>query len=579
MPFEEDGYSAALQKRIEGYVRKIEKQFGKATAELVKLAVMHYGGGKLISKMFSFDLKPALKKAAEDIFRKLSDNIAVAIGEQQRLEWLAASEKNDALVKYVFRRSKRKLSKEILKRFNDRNLNALSAFQGRKKDGLGLSERVWNIADQFKNEMELALDIGIGEGKSAAKVGQEVTRLLKYPDMIFRRVRDKHGNLKLSQAAKSFHPGQGVYRSSAKNAMRLTRTEINSVYRESDNLRRDQLDFVVGIEVRLSNNPNHCPTCEALAGRYPKSFRFRGWHPNCRCYTVSVLIPDSEMDAYLDRILTGESGLPVPSKNAVADTPAGFKQWLRDNSDRIRKNWKSLPWWMEENKGFVEAAMKGPLKLPKNPVPTGAHIVKNVPTGLNDYEKELNIKINKGIFGYLKAPVPIKSKAGKGAYFHPKDGYVNLPVDTRRRNSKWYSESVVYHEYGHALDWQYDIKSMSNVKELMEKYRKSFSENNDELFKKITDNGSNYLYKVADERNFDRAEQTGSLLDTIMSLNSSYGKGHDRSYYNIPGRPEAEFIAHAFSNRFKGNAVFKKFAPDLYKEMVKMINDILLKLK
>ena len=95
-----------------------------------------------------------------------------------------------------------------------------------------------------------------------------------------------------SKAAAAFHPGQGVYRSSYKNAMRLTRSEINMAYRESERLRWANLDFVVGFEIRLSNN--HTTTdpktgkkvpfvdiCDTLAGRYPKSFVFKG----CLLYT------------------------------------------------------------------------------------------------------------------------------------------------------------------------------------------------------------------------------------------------------------------------------------------------------
>jgi hypothetical protein len=73
-------------------------------------------------------------------------------------------------------------------------------------------------------------------------------------------------------------------------------------YRTSDYTRRQQLDFVVGIEVRLSNNHtiNGVPftdICDDLKGKYPKTFKFTGWHPLCRCYAVSVLKTEEEMDA------------------------------------------------------------------------------------------------------------------------------------------------------------------------------------------------------------------------------------------------------------------------------------------
>lgn len=49
----------------------------------------------------------------------------------------------------------------------------------------------------------------------------------KVVERLYRRVRGADGKLHLSKAAKAYHPSQGVYRSSYKNAMRLTRTECN----------------------------------------------------------------------------------------------------------------------------------------------------------------------------------------------------------------------------------------------------------------------------------------------------------------------------------------------------------------
>lgn len=101
---------------------------------------------------------------------------------------------------------------------------------------------------------------------------------------LFRRVRDEHGELQLSKRAAVFHPGRGVYRSSYKNARRLAATETNIAYMTADYERWQQLDFVVGIEIKLSNNHtlNGVPftdICDDLKGRYPKDFKFTGWHP------------------------------------------------------------------------------------------------------------------------------------------------------------------------------------------------------------------------------------------------------------------------------------------------------------
>lgn len=149
--------------------------------------------------------------------------------------------KNDGFLASIMDTSK--LSKGQLKKMQDQNLDALAAFQGRKVDGMDLSQRIWKYVGQYREQLESALDVGLGEGRSADELSRDVRQNLLDPNRLFRRVRDKRGNLVLSKAARAFHPGRGVYRSSYKNAMRLTRSEINMAYRESDWQRWQSLDL------------------------------------------------------------------------------------------------------------------------------------------------------------------------------------------------------------------------------------------------------------------------------------------------------------------------------------------------
>jgi hypothetical protein len=172
-------------------------------------------------------------------------------------------------------------------------------------------------------------------------------------------VRDKHGQLHLSKAAKEFHPGAGVYRSSYKNALRLSRTENNMAYRAADHERWQQLDFVVGIEVKLSNNHtiNGVPftdICDDLKGKYPKDFKFSGWHPQCRCHAVPILKTVDEVMAENERIMKGEEPTS-DSVNAVGDVPKNFTQWVEKNSERIAQAEErgKVPYFIRDNREFV----------------------------------------------------------------------------------------------------------------------------------------------------------------------------------------------------------------------------------
>ncbi len=189
---------------------------------------------------------------------------------------------------------------------------------------------------------------------------RDVRRYLRNPDKLFRRVRDKHGNLRLSKAAKAYHPGRGVYRSSYRNALRLTATENNMAYRTADHLRWQQQPFVVGIEIKLSNNHTckgvigrFVDICDDLAGVYPKDFKFVGWHPHCRCYCVPKQASKEEFMEYQQRLLNGEDVSNYHFKGEVKDLPRNFKDWYTDNTDRIARA-KSMPYFLRDNRKFIK---------------------------------------------------------------------------------------------------------------------------------------------------------------------------------------------------------------------------------
>ena len=234
---------------------------------------------------------------------------------------------------------------------------------------MNLSQRVWRTVGQYKIQMESALDVGLGEGRSAQQLARDVKQNLKDPNRLFRRVRDKRGNLQLSKAAQAFHPGQGVYRSSVKNAQRLARTEINMAYRESDWARWQTLDFVVGFEIRRSNHEPKCKCdlCERLVGRYPKTFKFTGWHPQCMCVCVPILMDEETFDqnelADLKAALHGKEYQKQTAKNQVNDVPDGFKEWVQDHIE-AQGNWGSTPYFIRDNfkNGDLSQGLK--IKLP-----------------------------------------------------------------------------------------------------------------------------------------------------------------------------------------------------------------------
>lgn len=279
--------SNAHIQRVARYVQMLERFFDDATDEFCSLfEKAKYDG----SSQFFFEDYPTLKKKADKVVNGLSSSIYDVILTGTSAEWKKSNEITDQMVRELFKSRGVDIDKiknsDVVDLFNNHD-KALEAFQKRKIGGLSLSDKVWNMAEYHRLETQLALSIESGD--SAAELARKVKKCLKEPDKLFRRVRDKHGELRLSKNAKAYHPGAGVYRSSVRNAQRLARTEINMAYREAEMQRYQDLDFIVGFEVKRSTHPYPCDICESHKGKYPKDFKFNGWHPNCYSKDSEVL--------------------------------------------------------------------------------------------------------------------------------------------------------------------------------------------------------------------------------------------------------------------------------------------------
>lgn len=356
MPKVIDPYERQHIKNLAQYGKMIDKIFRAATQEAAQIGALVGASNFDPSRVFSFNDYPITLSMIQSLLSRLADSVETVVVNGIEAEWTLANNKNSALSQRVFGDNIGRLTQEQYRRYFSTNDDARQAFLGRKEQGLNLSERVWNYAQGFKNDIELGLDLGIRNGLDTDAMSRELRQFLRYPDKLFRRVRDLHGNLVLSQRAKDFHPGQGVYRSSYKNARRLAVTETNMAYRTADYERMQQLDFVVGIEIRLSNNHtcNGVPLtdiCDDLCGRYPKDFKFTGWHPHCRCHVVQILKTEAELMEENRAILHGEKPA-TDSVNRVSDVPQAFNEWIENNTDRAKRSF-SMPYFVADNPKYT----------------------------------------------------------------------------------------------------------------------------------------------------------------------------------------------------------------------------------
>ena len=288
---------------------------------------------------------PLLNKLVDNVLAELHEELLTIMVNGVHEAWnLSESKLDEILGQYTIGKQIGPLIQAAL---FSRNQEALEAFKIRKsgKDGLDLSSRVWNYHNQFRFEIENNLAQGIKEGKSAASMAKDQKQFLVEPDKLFRRIRDFDGKLKLSKAAKEYKPGQGVYKSSYKNALRLTRTETNMAYRSADNDRYARSKIILGYEVKLSARHPRPDICDHLKGKYPKEFKFVGWHPQCICFSVPVLPSTEEYNKFEDALLEGKE---YKFKGKIKNVPNEMIEYVEVNKDSLKKLVKA-PYWIKDN--------------------------------------------------------------------------------------------------------------------------------------------------------------------------------------------------------------------------------------
>lgn len=371
----------ALFIRTEGYAANVRTIYQNAFTQIIDIVKGTY---LVDGKPFSFS-EYGYTDEVQPILRRMYSLTYQTIRGGIQKEWMFAAENNDELVKSIF--GEHSISDPHFARYFLRNREAMDAFFARKKEGLNLSQNVWKYTGQFKGELENTLDLAIGEGTPANQLAARVKEYLNDPDRWYRRFRikigeDEDGNPIYARKWKrrifnqedgiyqwidddprDYHPGRGVYRSSARNAQRLARTETNIAYRASDYERWAQLDFVVGIEIKVSKNHPDPDICDDLQGKYPKDFKWTGWHPNCRCYMIPVLATEDEAFDIADKLASEDDPGSVHSENTVDDVPEGFKKWIQDpkTQERMEKAEANgtMPYFIKDNPNIISKAISG----------------------------------------------------------------------------------------------------------------------------------------------------------------------------------------------------------------------------
>ena len=365
------------RRKLIQYLASIEKQLYNLYGRTYRAALELADVRKAIEAGDTFTWKgnPAAEKRLNQYLKDLATKAGVIVENGVRKGYSQGEKSAQApiLAKLGTTDSKKKAIAEICEAATkERRAQGMTAhaYATAERGGLTISGRVWNLTGNAKQELETIIQNGILEGKSPNEIANGLKGYLNNPNALFRRVRNKEtGNLELSQAAKKYHPGQGVYRSAYKNALRLARTEMKAAYCRAEWESYQNNPLVTSYEIRLSNN--HTTTvkgkvkrlvdiCDKLAGVYPKTFLWTGWHPNCRCIMVPIVISPNDFADYLKarRAKRLEEWAPKDKESQpVVNAPKQLTEWKHDNQARLAAA-KTVPAFIEDNKGVISLSMQ-----------------------------------------------------------------------------------------------------------------------------------------------------------------------------------------------------------------------------
>lgn len=319
-----------LSKRLAGYmmqVRTIYDRLNERAASIVES--VGYDG----AVEFSFADYPETKRDLQLLQSQFIGDMQSLIYSGTSAEWKKSNLLQDLVADKALKYYRAQVAGKKFKHYYQTNSDQLRAFQRRTERGLNLSAKLWNQSQVYKDSLEATISTAIEKGMSAVTLSKRISKYLNDWPSLQADYQEKFG--------KATNCYDCEYRS-----IRLARNEINIAYRTAEQLRWQQFDFILGYKIKLSGSHPRYDICDDLAGDYPKDFKFVGWHPNCLCYTVPIVMSEDEY-WYENR----ES-----SPNMVTAPPENFGKWVSENSERIdeARSRGTLPYWVMDNREFVK---------------------------------------------------------------------------------------------------------------------------------------------------------------------------------------------------------------------------------
>lgn len=328
---------ADIEKTRRDQIKRLNKAYDNLINELAKI----YQNARIDEdKLFLLDNQPKnQKRLATKAFRAYRKAVMQEVETAQEIGWDKGSEDFlDLMIERVD-----DLKDELTKEQYENKINAikkqkvkkaeLNKLKNRKIGVTKISDRVWDIQNLAKENIEIALTDALGKGKSAQELARSIKHNLNRPNDLFRRVRDSRGKLVPSKKMRAYKTGAGVYKSAHKNAIRLARNEISISYRSAEQRSMSQNDDIVAQKIRTLNSGHHVvDICDELEGVYPKDFKWNGWH--VQCYHKNTKVFTEKGWVYVKDVKVGDkvwSMNPKTRELELVNTVRTYKRKFKGN--------------------------------------------------------------------------------------------------------------------------------------------------------------------------------------------------------------------------------------------------------
>jgi hypothetical protein len=243
----------------------------------------------------------------DDFWNQLEEIIYKRSGKIQEAVVKSEKAKTADFIKQMEKFAKTTKDKRALERFKvsvnksyDRflevNKNLVKARQ--IYGDMTIGQRIKSLKGATKRTVQNIVALGIKEGKSAKAIAREIDNYIRPTSASYKSpfayFRERFAKTKTAQIfGKLIGKGYIKEGSVSYQSFRIARTEINTTARETMNRMYKGVKFVKGFEWHLSgSHPSY--DYEEICEKYARKKFFKeipdNPHPNCMCYTTTVLV-------------------------------------------------------------------------------------------------------------------------------------------------------------------------------------------------------------------------------------------------------------------------------------------------